>query len=88
MTFLMETKLESKRMEMIRRSCGYGNEIEVGAEGSQGGLYLAWMDDLAVELRSFSKSYIDVTIKDIIKIGCWRYTCFYEALVANDRGLS
>lgn len=53
MMFLIETKLDSRRMEIFRKRCGCNNSIEVDAEGSCGGLCLAWLDDLTVEFRSF-----------------------------------
>ncbi|MBA0843990.1 hypothetical protein Goarm_001126 [Gossypium armourianum] len=33
--FLMETKLSMKQMEAVRRKCGFGNGIDVGAIGSK-----------------------------------------------------
>ncbi|KAA3460755.1 reverse transcriptase [Gossypium australe] len=36
------------------------NGIEIEADGSRGGLCLAWKEDISVTLKSFSKSHIDV----------------------------
>ncbi|KAA3474235.1 reverse transcriptase [Gossypium australe] len=60
----METKLDSKRMEKVRRSCGFLNGVEVAAEGSRGGLCLAWKADIDVTLRSFSNWHLDVLVKE------------------------
>lgn len=38
MVFLMETKLNLKRMEKVRRKCGLSCGFEVDADGSRGGL--------------------------------------------------
>ncbi|KAH1107949.1 hypothetical protein J1N35_011717 [Gossypium stocksii] len=46
MVFLMETKLNKKRMEKVRRSYGFTNGIDIEAEGSRGGLCLAWKGDI------------------------------------------
>lgn len=51
-------------MEKVKRSCGLLNGIDVEAEGSRGLLCLAWKADIPVNLRSFSKSHIDVTLKE------------------------
>ncbi|KAA3476871.1 reverse transcriptase [Gossypium australe] len=49
----METKLDQKRMERVRRRCGFTNGIEMEAEGSRGGLCLAWKGDIDVSVKSF-----------------------------------
>lgn len=85
MVFLMEAKLDSRRMEFFRKRCRYGNGIKVDAEGSHGGLCFAWVDDLTVELRSFSKGHIDVIVLESNGIGCWRFVGFYGPPVANTR---
>ncbi|KAA3489221.1 reverse transcriptase [Gossypium australe] len=53
MVFLMETKIDKKRMEKVRRKCGFVNGFEIEAEGSRRGLCLAWNEDIIVTLRSF-----------------------------------
>ncbi|KAA3470617.1 reverse transcriptase [Gossypium australe] len=63
MVFLMETKLDQKRMERVRRSCGFVNGINIATEGSRGGLCLAWKVDFEVTLKSFSKWHIDTIIR-------------------------
>ncbi|KAA3459967.1 reverse transcriptase [Gossypium australe] len=60
----METKLDKKRMEKVRKSCGLQNGIEVGAARTRGGLCLAWKDDIVVTLRSFSNWHLDVMVKE------------------------
>lgn len=39
--FLMETKLDYNRVEKVRRSYGYVNNIDVLVDSSRGGLSLA-----------------------------------------------
>ncbi|KAH1073097.1 hypothetical protein J1N35_025425 [Gossypium stocksii] len=46
MAFLMETKIDEKRMEKIRRRCGFMHGIDVGAEGFRGGICLAWKTEI------------------------------------------
>ncbi|KAA3482895.1 reverse transcriptase [Gossypium australe] len=69
MVFFMETKIDTKRMEGIRRRCGFMNGIDVGAEGSRGGLCLAWKEEYIVSLKTFSKNHIDVPIEKSIVNG-------------------
>ncbi|MBA0811218.1 hypothetical protein Gohar_003142, partial [Gossypium harknessii] len=64
MVFFMETKIDEKRMEKVRRRCGFVNGIDLGAKVSRGGLCLAWKGEITIKLRSFSKSHIDVLIKE------------------------
>ncbi|KAA3479552.1 reverse transcriptase [Gossypium australe] len=44
MVFFMETKVNNRRMERIRRRSGFTNGIDVGADGSRGGLCLTWRE--------------------------------------------
>ncbi|KAA3485196.1 BEACH domain-containing lvsC [Gossypium australe] len=74
MVFLMETKIDKQRMERVRKSCGFLNGIEIEAEGSRGGLCLAWKEDINVTLRSFSKNRIDVMVKEENSYEEWRFT--------------
>ncbi|KAA3481591.1 Exo_endo_phos domain-containing protein [Gossypium australe] len=81
----METKLELKRMERVRRSCGFINGIDVEAEGSRGGLCLAWKVGIEVTLRSYSTWHIDVLIKEDGIQGEWRFTGFYGSPYVRDQ---
>ncbi|KAA3453480.1 reverse transcriptase [Gossypium australe] len=85
LVFLMETKLDSKCMDRVRRSCGFTNGINVEAEGSRGGLCLAWRDDIGVTLRSYSKWHIDVLIKEEGIQEEWRFTGFYGSPYVRDQ---
>lgn len=84
LVFLMETKVSGNKMEQIKRSCGFKNGIEVGAEGSRGQLCMAWKDGVDVVLQSYTKSHIDVVIMSDIEDE-WRYTDFYSSLAITAR---
>lgn len=60
--FLMEIKLNSRRMENVRRKCGFLYGLDVDAVGSRGGLSLCWKQDCSVSLRSYSQNHVDVDI--------------------------
>ncbi|KAA3474466.1 reverse transcriptase [Gossypium australe] len=83
MVFFMETKIDVKRMEEIRRMCGFVNGIDVGAEGSRGGLCLAWKEESMVSLKTFLKNHIDVLIEGSTVNGVWRFTGFYGSSYAR-----
>ncbi|KAA3479820.1 putative Transposon TX1 [Gossypium australe] len=83
--FLMETKVTSKRMETIKRQCGFMNEIDVDAEGTRGGLSVGWREGLNLTLKSFSRSHIDVAEKEQNEMETWRFTGFYGAPMDHDR---
>ncbi|KAG8474111.1 hypothetical protein CXB51_033599 [Gossypium anomalum] len=88
MVFLMKTKIDKKCMEKIRRSCGFLNGIDVEADGSCGGLSLAWKGEIMVQLRSFSKSHIDVMITEVNSHEDWRFTGFYGSPYLNNKNYS
>ncbi|MBA0820419.1 hypothetical protein Gohar_022114, partial [Gossypium harknessii] len=79
MVFFMETKIAENRMEKVRRQCGFNYRIDVGANGSRGGLCLAWKEDVHVQLRNYSKNHIDILIKENDNDKLWCFTGFYGA---------
>ncbi|KAA3466354.1 reverse transcriptase [Gossypium australe] len=85
MVFLIETKLDRKRMERIRLRCGFTNGIDIAAEGSRGGLCLAWKGDIAVTVKSYSKWHIDSLIREGNGKAEWRFTGFYGSPYLKDK---
>ncbi|KAA3485417.1 reverse transcriptase [Gossypium australe] len=83
--FLMETKLNQKRMESVRRRCSFSSGFEIEAEGSRGGLCLAWKDDIVVTLRSYSKWHIDALLWEGSIQKEWRFTGFYGSPYSKER---
>ncbi|GMI77433.1 hypothetical protein HRI_001412600 [Hibiscus trionum] len=83
----METKLNGRRMERVRRRCGYLFGIDVSAVGSRGGLSLGWKPEVDVTLRSYSQSHIDVVVEEGEGVR-WRFTGFYGNPVENERHAS
>ncbi|GMI81726.1 hypothetical protein HRI_001841900 [Hibiscus trionum] len=83
--FLVETKLQSSRMEKFRKSRGFVNGIDVSSNGRSGGLSLAWKRDCKVSLRSFSDSHIDVLFDEDNDGVSWRCTGFYGAPQEQNR---
>ncbi|GMI74475.1 hypothetical protein HRI_001116800 [Hibiscus trionum] len=86
--FLMETKLSSQRMARVRIHCGFTLGFDVSAQGSRGGLFLAWSPSLAVSIRSYSINHIDADVRDVNSDLQWRFTSFYGNPVESQRSSS
>jgi exonuclease III len=52
--FLMETKLPSHSLEIIKVKTGYGSIFVVDSVGRSGGLALMWSDKTRVEIQNYS----------------------------------
>lgn len=73
------------RMERVWRRCGFCNGLKVKAEGTRGGLCLAWKKNLMVQIRNYSKNHIDVEIQEDEVGLMWKLTGFYGAPDASHR---
>lgn len=60
--FLMETKLNARRMDNVPRRWGFNKYIDVPANVTRGGLCLSCTCDVNIQLRSFLINHIDVEI--------------------------
>ncbi|GMI67917.1 hypothetical protein HRI_000461000 [Hibiscus trionum] len=85
--FLMETKLNARRMERVRHMCGYRFGVDVGSVGSMGGLSIGWKPECDVRLLSYSQFHIDVVIQESETLKR-RFTGFYGRPAERDRDLS
>lgn len=65
--FIIETKVCSKKMEVIWSKCSFSSGINVDAIGNEGSLSLCWKDSTTISLRSYSHFYIDVNVHDPVK---------------------
>lgn len=81
----METKVDNKKMKVIRRRLGFLNGINVTSNGSKRGFCLAQKDDLNVSLKCFSLNFIDVMVKVSPKDIMWRFIGFYGSPYAHDK---
>ncbi|MBA0754491.1 hypothetical protein Gogos_021309, partial [Gossypium gossypioides] len=68
-----------------RRRCGFPNGIDITAEGSRGGLCLAWKGDIEISLQSYSTNHVDVMVKEGTDEEEWRFTGFYGSPYANNK---
>jgi exonuclease III len=76
MMFLIETKLDVKRMEKVRASVGFQYVFTVPSKGRSGGLALMWKDSIEVRVQTFSQHHVDVHVH-MDTNSWWRLTGFY-----------
>ncbi|GMI90889.1 hypothetical protein HRI_002758200 [Hibiscus trionum] len=86
--FLIETKLQCKRMEGIRKLCGYSNGIDVASNGRSGGHSMAWRTNSQVRVHSYSNRHIDDIFEEDTDGLSWRCTGFYGAPEEQNREAS
>lgn len=72
------------QIERIRRIYGYANGFDVQADGSRGGLSLAWKHDIQVTILSSSRNHINGLIKEKQDSVEWRFTGFYGNPIPNE----
>lgn len=71
MVFFMETKLDVKRMESVRRRCGFDFCFEIVTDGSKGGICLTWKNDVLISIRKYSINFIDASINSEDGVVSW-----------------
>jgi hypothetical protein len=76
--FVMETKIEGKRVENLKSTLGFAGGFAVDSVGLSGGIGIFWSSAVTVEVKSFNKYHIDaiVQLKDN-SIPKWRFTGIY-----------
>jgi exonuclease III len=76
--FLSETKLEEKRLKVLRCKWNFSGKFVVPSRGQSGGLALFWSRDLSVSISSYSQHHIDAVL-EFQSAEAWRFTGFYGA---------
>ncbi|CAM8914848.1 unnamed protein product [Rhodiola kirilowii] len=82
---LIETKIEGRRLEGIRRRLGFANGFSVDREGLAGGLAIWWKEGVSLSIRSYSRHHIDCKVMEGDE---FRLTVFYGNPVSNRRAES
>ena len=76
--FLSETRYFDNRVDGLVRSLGMEGGLGVGSLGRGGGLALLWSREVDVNLESYDKLHIDVTVRLATNTSvAWRFTGFY-----------
>jgi exonuclease III len=84
LVFLMETKLNNKKLETIRVKLGFQNAFGVDSVGKSGGLALFWQGATRLEIQNYSRRHINAIICPDEGVN-WRITGFYGHQDVNKR---
>jgi hypothetical protein len=79
--FLSETKLDEKRLEILRCYWGFAGKFVVPSRGQSGGLALFWSREISVSISSYSHHHIDAVMEIGVE-AAWRFTGFYGSPTA------
>ncbi len=74
--FLSETKLDEKRLEVLRCYWGFAGKFVVPSRGQSGGLALFWSREIFASISSYSHHHIDAVMDNGAE-EAWRFTGFY-----------
>ena len=84
--FLIESKRKRHEMDWLRSRWNFNNCVAVECMGRAGGLALLWMDEVKVDVQSFSKNHIDAIIGEgNEEVKKWCCTGFYGEPDTNKR---
>ncbi|CAM8884344.1 unnamed protein product [Rhodiola kirilowii] len=82
---LIETKVDSIKLDGIRRKLGFANGFSVEREGLAGGLAVWWKEEVSLSVLSYSRHHIDCKV---VEGDEFRLTIFYGNPVAHRRAES
>lgn len=77
LVFLMETKCNKARIEIIKRVINFDNCLVVDSVGRSGGLAMMWKSTIDVQVQSYSQWHISLVAKDPVIDKEWLLTGFY-----------
>jgi endonuclease/exonuclease/phosphatase family metal-dependent hydrolase len=75
--FLMETKRNKIKMEVIRSQLGYAGMFVVDPVGKSGGLALLWRVVEEIEIQNYSRRHINAIVTNLTTGVQWKLTGFY-----------
>lgn len=85
--FVVETKMDARRLVLIRNKCGFQHGLCLSSEGRSGGLGFWWRTN-AVNVCSFSNHYIEVEVCDAANIPTWKVVGVYGCPEAINKHLT
>ena len=72
---IVETQIESARVEVLAGTLGFDNSYDVSSQGRSGGIGLFWSRDVTVELKNYNVNHIDVLVHNLDQNSLeWRFT--------------
>jgi hypothetical protein len=87
--FVMETKIEGKRVEKLTSTFGFAGGFAVDSDGLSGGVGIFWSSAVTVDIKGFSLHHIDAVVQ--CKDGSvppWRFTGIYGESRRENRHLT
>ncbi|XP_057251804.1 uncharacterized protein LOC125498516 [Beta vulgaris subsp. vulgaris] len=87
MVFVMETKMDSQRLELIRNRCSFTSGVCFSSNRRSGGMGL-WWRDVTVNVCSFSNHHVEVDVCDGNNIAIWKAVGVYGWPEATNKHLT
>ncbi|KAL6228116.1 hypothetical protein ACLB2K_002070 [Fragaria x ananassa] len=84
--FLSENLCSEKQLETLRIRIGFDNCLGMASSESSPGVALLWMNDMPVNIQTYSARHIDVTIGAQGSPKEWRLSGIYGYARTGDRG--
>ncbi|KAJ0008131.1 hypothetical protein Pint_29751 [Pistacia integerrima] len=75
--FLMETKCNRNKVELIRNKIGFSCSFVVESRGASGGIAMLWKDDKEVDLVSYTQHHISIIVNQPTANQKFILTSFY-----------
>ncbi|KAL9667899.1 hypothetical protein QQ045_002268 [Rhodiola kirilowii] len=82
MVALIETKVDYRRLEEIRRRLGFAKSFAVERVGLARGLAIWWKEEVSLSVLSYSRHHIDSMVGEGVE---YRPTVFYDNPISNRR---
>uniref|UniRef100_A0A803QNQ4 CCHC-type domain-containing protein n=1 Tax=Cannabis sativa TaxID=3483 RepID=A0A803QNQ4_CANSA len=82
--FLMETRLNTNSLILIRQLLNFNNGLDAPRIGLSGGLMLLWKDNIEVNLNTFGSCFFDCFVTDTGGQN-FHFTAFYGSPVVQHR---
>lgn len=83
--FLVETKLDTGYLDMVRRKLGFNGCLRFNLVGRKGGVALLWRMKEQCEFFNFFQHHISVWVEDIEAKSKWLLTSFYREAETSKR---
>ncbi|KAL2933269.1 hypothetical protein RDABS01_016388 [Bienertia sinuspersici] len=74
--FVMETMLDERRLEIVKKKCGFHNGICISSMGNSGGLGF-WWNDVNVCVKSYSCHHVEGEVLDSSGAVAWKVIGLY-----------
>lgn len=74
--FLMETMIDDKKLERVKKRCGYNDGVCVSSNGNSGGIGF-WWKNINVQTKSYSAHHFEVDVLDEANNPYWKAVGIY-----------